>query len=81
MIELAEDNADAKLALQKELNAKVKAYEDQCRIIEAALTGFALEHNLDLSLGDYGSGRVLLLENDKWSGKRRGEWLYSSDSC
>ena len=80
-VEINEDNAETQEFLQKGLDEKVKAYEAQCRVIENALVEYALEHNLHLELGDYGSGRALLLKDDKWSGKRRGEWLYSSDSC
>lgn len=48
---------------------------------EQKLVDYALKHNLYLSLGDYGSGRTLLLQNNHWSGKDRGEWLYSSETC
>ena len=77
----AQDVLDSFFAKQKELNEKVAAYEAQCTIVEDALVEYALEHNLHLNLGDYGSGRTLLLEDDKWAGKSRGDWLYSSDNC
>ena len=79
--ETHEDYIKTLEVLQKGLDEKVKAYEAQCEVIEKSLAEYALEHNLHLNLGDYGSGRTLLLEDDKWSGNRRGEWLYSSDNC
>ena len=93
--EINEDNAETQEVLQKGLDEKVKAYEAQCEVIENALVEYeaqcevienalveyALEHNLHLNLEDYGSGRTLLLEDNKWVGKQRGEWLYSSDNC
>jgi hypothetical protein len=80
-VEINEDNAETLEVLQKGLNEKVAAYEAQCEVIEKALVEYALEHNLHLNLGYYGSGRTLLLKDDKWAGKQRGEWLYSSDNC
>lgn len=66
---------------QEILNDMVAEYESVISGVEAKLTAYALEHNLELSLGDYGSGRWLILEDDHWSGKERGEWLYSSETC
>lgn len=66
---------------QKILNDKVREYEAQVEALEQELVDYALEHNLYLSLGDYGSSRTLLLEDHKWAGKERGEWLHSSESC
>lgn len=39
---------------------------------------FALENDLDLSLDGLGD---LILEEDHWSGKERGEWWTSTDAC
>ncbi len=38
----------------------------------------ALNHNINLYLNGFGS---LLLEDDHWTGKGRGEWYTSTDSC
>lgn len=69
---------------QLELNKMVNKFEQQVFELEQELVDFALEHELHLSLGDYGSGRELLLKDDDdryGSGKKRGEWLYSSETC
>lgn len=63
------------------LDDMVKKHEEITSKSEQKLVDYALKHNLYLSLGDYGSGRTLLLEDDHWSGKDRGEWLYSSETC
>lgn len=77
---------------QKILNDKVRIYEAQVSTLEQELVDYALEHDLHLSLGDYGAGRSLLTRKDfedsqengklsHWSGKELGEWLYSSETC
>lgn len=65
---------------QELLNEMVAEYEKTISEAEAKLVAFALEHNLELSLGEYGSGRSLLLQADHWSGKERAR-LYSSETC
>jgi len=69
---------------QKEFDNLV--YEHNALVLESEnkLVKIALEHNLRLELDAYGEGRMLLLkdDNETWgSGKKRGEWLYSSESC
>ena len=77
---------------QKILDQMVRAYEGKVAELEKELADFALEYDLDLSLGDYGTGRTLLTAKDfevssedseprHWSGKGIGEWLYSSETC
>jgi hypothetical protein len=66
---------------QKQLDAMVKHYEKEVESLEKVLVAFALEYELYLSLGDYGTGRTLLLDDNNWSDKKRGEWFYSSESC
>lgn len=66
---------------QKILNEMVTSYEKLVEQEEQILVQYALEHDLNLSLGDYGVGRTLVLEKNHWSGHRRGEWLYSSENC
>lgn len=69
---------------QEELKEMVREYEKQVEKLERKLVDFALEHELKLYLGDYGNGRTLLLkDNDEggWNDKKRGEWLYSSETC
>lgn len=77
---------------QKILDEMVRAYEAQVESLEQKLVDYALEHDLYLSLGDYGAGRSLLTRKDfedsqengelsHWSGKELGEWLYSSETC
>lgn len=63
------------------LGDMVKKHEEMTNKSEQKLVEYALKHNLYLSLGEYGGGRTLLLENNHWSGKDRGEWLYSSETC
>ena len=60
--------------MQNEYNQKIVELEN-------SLVEYALEHNLDLELGDYGTGRSLILKDGHWSGKSRGEWLFSSETC
>ena len=45
---------------------------------ESALVDHALTHNLNLYIDGKGS---LLLEDNKYSYKSRGEWFTSTDSC
>lgn len=77
---------------QKTLNGMVSEYEAQVSALEQKLVDYALEHDLYLSLGDYGAGRSLLTRKDfedsqengelsHWSGKELGDWVYSSESC
>lgn len=66
---------------QEILDKMVEEYERRVTELENNLVAYALEHNLRLSLGDYGTGRTLILKKGHWSGKDRGEWLYSSESC
>lgn len=73
-------DAKAKLALM------VKAHQKTVNDSEAELVAFALEHNLELYLGEYGrDGRSLVLEDptddESDYGQSRGEWLYSSETC
>lgn len=81
-----------KIDHQKILNDKVRIYEAQVSALEQELVDYALEYDLYLSLGDYGTGRSLLTRKDfedsqengelsHWSGKELGEWLYSSETC
>ena len=49
---------------------------------EAEIVELALQHNIPVYLGEYGiDGRELLLEDNPWTDKKRGEWLYSSETC
>ena len=50
-----------KSTLQKQLNQMVKEWEAG----EQKLVDFAVEHGLYLSLGEYGSGKRLLLDKKK----------------
>ena len=70
-----------KNVVDRPLMMMVAEYEKTISEVEGKLVAFALEHNLRLSLGDYGNGRTLLLEDSDWHGKERGEWLYSSETC
>lgn len=64
-----------------QLQEMLKKYNEIVDKAEQELIDFALEHGLHLSLGDYGTGRTLIHEDDHWTGKGRGEWVYSSESC
>lgn len=69
---------------QEQLKEMVREYNLKVAELEQVLVDFALEHELKLYLGDYGNGRTLLLkDNDEggWNDKKRGEWLYSSETC
>ena len=61
---------DAKTQLDK---LKADYYAAETKMVD-----FALEHELDLYIDGKGS---LLLDDDKYSYKSRGEWYTSTDSC
>ena len=46
--------------------------------LQEEAVSFALENDLDLNLDGLGD---LILEEDHWSGKERGEWWSSTDAC
>ncbi len=66
---------------KQNLAEMLKNHEELVEKSEQVLVDYALEHGLYLSLGEYGSGRELILEDGQWSGKNRGEWVYSSETC
>lgn len=80
-IEHVDAKALTKSQAQERLSALLAALNTATSELESAIVDVALEHQLDVSLGDYGSGRSLILEDDHWSGKDRGEWVYSSETC
>lgn len=41
------------------------------------MTELGLEHEIHI----YHEGYSLLLEDDGWSGRERGEWIHSSETC
>lgn len=61
-----------------EAELRIAELQDKYYAIEQEIVALALEHNLDVYLE--GCGR-LLLETDSWTGKTRGEWYTSTDSC
>ena len=63
------------------LAEKVQLFNNQVSKLEKELVEYALEHGLSLYLGDYGTGRSLIREDNHWSGKDKGDWVYSSESC
>lgn len=66
---------------QEILGEMIKKHEEIVDKSEQKLVEYALKHNLRLYLGNYGNGKTLLLEDNDWAGKERGEWLYSSETC
>lgn len=70
-----------KKSKQEILDEMVAEYEKTISELESKLTAYTLEHNLELSLGECGSGRSLILKDGHWSGKDCGEWLFSSETC
>lgn len=67
---------------QQTLDQMKRKLEGTIQKLEAEIAAFALEHDLPVRLGEYGvDGRELLLWDDSYSGKKRGEWLYSSETC
>ena len=67
--------------LQVELNRLRNLYEKKVADLEKTLVKFALKHSLNLELGKYGGGRTLIVQDKHWSGKGKGNWLYSSETC
>ena len=66
-----------KVEAQEKINELVREMEK----IEAQIVDIALEYEISVYLGDYGTGRYLLLSDDPYSGMGRGEWLPSSMTC
>lgn len=60
------------------LSSAIDRNRDQFKVALAAL---GLKHNFYIYIGEYGYGENLLLEDDEWSGYKRGDWLPSSESC
>lgn len=58
--------------------SRIEVLKDQYYRIEQEMIDLALEYNVDLYLEGLGN---LLLEHDNWTGKVRGEWFTSTDSC
>lgn len=78
---IKETNPEFHEEKQQQLNAMVAHYKKEVQSLEKVLVAFALEYELELTLGEYGSGRTLVLERNDWYDKYRGEWLYSSEAC
>lgn len=45
------------------------------------ITEVALTHKLHVSVGSYGNGESLQLEDYRWSGRSAGDWVSSSENC
>lgn len=50
-------------------------------VIENKLSKLGVQHKLDIDIGEYGSGRMLIVEENHWSGYDVGAWLPSSETC
>lgn len=62
--------------------SRVRVLEEQIRSIEKEIVELALKFEIELYRGEYGrDGRELLHYDDSYSGKKRGDWLYSSETC
>jgi hypothetical protein len=67
---------------QEEFDKLVDEHNTLVLESENKLVEIALEHNLMFMLGEYGNGgRELLLEDSAYCMRKRGEWLYSSETC
>lgn len=81
----------AKGELKEKLNAMLEEHNRMVEESEAKLIAFALQHNLELYMGEYGrDGRTLVHtdrcdredeEDYETGGRDRGEWVYSSETC
>jgi hypothetical protein len=49
--------------------------------IKDIVVDLALKHKIHVSLGDYGNGESLQLEDSSWYGTSAGDWLSSSEGC
>lgn len=58
--------------------SRIDVLHKQLNDIESEMINLALDFEIDLYIE--GKGR-LLLEEDKWTYKQRGEWYTSTDSC
>lgn len=67
------------IAMTKESAAsRIQVLQSQLEAIEDEMVQLALEFNIELYID--GKGWLLLEDND-WSGKYRGDWYTSTDSC
>jgi hypothetical protein len=67
---------------KKMAESRIKVLENQVKDIEKKIESLALEHEIELYRGEYGlDGRQFLLWDHSYSGKKRGQWLYSSEEC
>lgn len=48
---------------------------------ENKLAELGVKHKLYIDIGEYGSGRMLIVEENHWSGQEVGSWLPSSETC
>lgn len=63
---------------KEEAEKKIKELQYEYSRIEDEMVELALEHNIPLELDGRGS---LILEEDDWTRKSRGDWYTSTDSC
>jgi hypothetical protein len=56
-------------------------YDDEVQRLEDELVKFGLRYEYSFDVGSYGSGRSLIVEEGHWSGKEKGAWLSSSETC
>jgi hypothetical protein len=56
-------------------------YDDEVQRLEDELVKFGLRYEYSFDIGSYGNGRSLIVEEGHWSGKEKGAWLSSSESC
>lgn len=49
--------------------------------LENQMSDLGLKFEISVYLGDYGSGRSLLLQDDEWGDGKRGDWISSSSQC
>lgn len=68
---------------QAEAHRLIREYESLVSELETRLADFGLNVNqkVNISIGDYGSGRTLITEDGHWSERVRGDWLPSSEIC
>lgn len=74
---------ETKKEAQTEASRLIREYDQLVSELEDRLVEFGLNVNQEvyISIGEHGAGRSLITEEGHWSGKERGDWVYSSENC
>lgn len=66
---------------KEEAQALVNPLVGLTDLVGEKLADVGVQFKLDVDLGNCGSGRTLIVEENHWSGHEVGYWLPSSETC